>query len=127
MYFIGDLFSTFGPKGLWQVTFVRPKMYKEEKATPSCQSNDFRDGCLSSAATLLDIAGHADSEEEISPGAIEKLKKITELIGGIGRELFETGTEVPPPGSSQLPPEGDRQTSHPGDSQREKNPAKGPN
>ena len=95
-------------------------MNREEKPLKSQLSSstrEFRDGCLSSAATLLDTAGHADSEEEVSPEAREKLRKITGLINGIGMELFETGTEVTPPGSSQLPPEGDRQVPHPDDCQ----------
>ena len=62
--------------------------------------------------------------EEVSHEAMEKLKKITELIKGIERECFETGTEVTPPGSSHLPPDKDRHLSTSDDSRQEKIPAR---
>ena len=75
--------------------------------------------CLSTAALVYSLADKV-SEEDIPQHAREKARKITKLISGIERELFETGTEVTPPGSSSLPPKGDRQSSAVDDSQREK-------
>ena len=62
--------------------------------------------------------------EEISHEAMEKLKKITELVKGIERDCFETGTEVTPPGSSHMPPDKDRQTSPSDDSHQQKTPVR---
>ena len=79
----------------------------------------FRDECLSAAA-IIPLRTTRFLEEDIPQHAREKMRKIAKLINGIERELFEAGTEVSPPGSSQLPPEGDRQVSQADDSQREK-------
>ena len=75
--------------------------------------------CLRAAALMLSIAGKA-SEEGVPQHTREKMRKINKLVNGMEKELFKTGTEMTPTGSSQLPPEGDRQTSTADDSQREK-------